>query len=296
MLPFIPDHIVIQQLRHPLLEQKNIKLSIARLDLIHPIVSGNKIFKLRYFLEAALKNKQAIITFGGAFSNHLAATAFACAELGISCTGIVRGEKPAVLSHTLLQCLEYGMTLEFVTRQEYSLISKEENYNTTNNLMFIPEGGFSPVGAKGAADILLLLLDGKPTHICTAVGTTTTLSGLLSHKSVIEFVAIPVLKNMHDVKTRLEKLVPGFDSNTLTIWNDYHFGGYAKFSPELIRYMNDFYALHTIPLDFVYTGKMMFGVWDNIEKNYFIEGDHILCLHTGGLQGNQSLKEGVLVF
>ncbi len=126
MFPFIPDHILIQQLRHPILDEKNIKLSVARLDLIHPIVSGNKIFKLRYFLEAALKNKLSITTYGGAYSNHLAATAFACAELGITCTGIVRGEKPATLSHTLLQCLQYGMTLEFVSREQYRINSNEE--------------------------------------------------------------------------------------------------------------------------------------------------------------------------
>ncbi len=296
MLPFIPDHIFIQQLRHPILDDKQIKLSVARLDLIHPVVSGNKIFKLRYFLEAALKHNQAIITYGGAYSNHLAATAFACAQTGIKCTGIVRGEKPATLSPTLMQCLQYGMTLKFVSREDYRLISNGEPSDKVNNAMYIPEGGFSPIGAQGAASILPLISGCIPTHICTAVGTATTLAGLLSHQISLQFIAVPVLKNMHDVKERVEKLVPGIECKSLTIWDDYHFGGYAKFSHLLIRFMNDFYAIHKIPLDFVYTGKMMFAVWDKIEKNNFNAGDHILCLHTGGLQGNQSLKEGTLVF
>lgn len=296
MLSFIPDHILIQQLRHPLLDEKNIKLSMARLDLVHPIVSGNKIFKLRYFLEAALKNKQSIITYGGAYSNHLAATAFACAQLDIQCTGIVRGEKPAILSHTLLQCLEYGMALEFVSREQYKVISTTDHNFTAKDVMHIPEGGFSSMGAKGAAEIWPLISHCMPTHICTAVGTTTTLAGLLSHKRGITYIAVPVLKNMNDVYNRLEKLVPGIDCKPLTIWSDYHFGGYAKFSPILIRFMNDFYTNHNIPLDFVYTGKMMFGVLDKIEKNNFNAGDHILCMHTGGLQGNHSLKDGTLVF
>ncbi|MEO6403922.1 MAG: pyridoxal-phosphate dependent enzyme [Ferruginibacter sp.] len=296
MQSLIPDHIFIQQLSHPLLEDKKIKLSIARLDLVHPVISGNKLFKLRYYLEEALKNKLSIRTFGGAYSNHLVATAYACAEAGISCTGIVRGERPAHLSHTLLHCIDYGMKLQFVSREEYTELSALEDMDAAAPEMHIPEGGFGFLGAKGAADILPLIQQNAPTYICCAVGTATTLSGLMMKRSENRFIAVPVLKDMYDITHRIEKLVGPVDHTGLTIWDDYHFGGYAKYNAVLLDFMNAFYTTHSIPLDFVYTAKMMFAVMDNIEKNYFKAGDNIVCLHTGGLQGNDSLKPGTLIF
>ncbi len=291
----------IDQLKDKKYDLKRITLSVLRLDKIHPIVSGNKLFKLNYFLDDAISSShKTIITFGGAWSNHLAATAYACREKGIRCIGIVRGEKPAALSDTVVFCMQNGMELKFISRERYQQISntqvadgftKEYGYHT-----LIPEGGFSIQGAKGAKGITDYLDRKKYTHICCPVGTATTFAGLINGSGDgFEIIGFGVLKNMTDISQRLKKLSVTETKKYLFV-NDYHFGGYAKKTNELITFMNTFYRDNKIPLDFVYTGKMMFGVTDLISKNYFVPGSNILCIHTGGLQGNRSLPEGMLIF
>jgi len=293
--------IKIELLPNKLCEQQKISLSVLRLDQIHPIVSGNKIFKLYYFLETASKSShRKIITFGGAYSNHLAATARACKDTGLQCVGIVRGEAPRQLSHTLAFCRDEGMQLEFVSRSEYRTYSQgglpshiQEKFGDHS---LVPEGGFSLQGRDGAA---LMGAHGhlsNYTHICCAIGTATTFAGLMMGCGKdTEMIGISVLKNQQDVEQRLSALqVPA--QNKHAIFNEYHFGGYAKKNDTLIHFMNSFYADTGIPLDFVYTAKMMFGVYDMVEKKYFAPGSKVLCLHTGGLQGNLSLPPGVLNF
>lgn len=289
-------NITFDELNSPLLQQKNIQLTVARLDKIHPIVSGNKLFKLHYFLEEYAAGGYTMIrTFGGAYSNHLVATAFACKKLQIPCSGIVRGEKPAVLSPTLLQCLEYDMKLEFVSREEYSGMANQQVHD--KNMLHIPEGGFHPFGAKGASLIMDGIQEKDPTHICMAVGTATTLAGILQKAgNSQEIIAVPVLKGMEDIKERLDILNGKSTYEQLKIWSDYHFGGYAKKTSGLLDFMNELYAEYHLPTDFVYTAKMMYAVWDAISKNYFPPGSHIVCLHTGGLQGNRSLANGSIIF
>lgn len=289
-------NITFDELNGPLLQQKNIQLTVARLDKIHPVVSGNKLFKLHYFLEEyAAGNYTMIRTFGGAYSNHLVATAFACKKLQIPCTGIVRGEKPATLSPTLLQCLEYDMKLEFVSREEYAGMTNQRAHD--KNMLQIPEGGFHPLGAKGASLIMDGIQGKNPTHICMAVGTATTLAGILQKAgNAQEIIAVPVLKGMEDIKERLGILNGKSTYDQLKIWNDYHFGGYAKKTNGLLDFMNELYAAYYLPTDFVYTAKMMYAVWDVINKNYFPPGSRIVCLHTGGLQGNRSLPAGSIIF
>lgn len=280
--------------------EKKVKLSMLRLDEIHPVISGNKLFKLRYFLDEAKKSShKTIITFGGAYSNHLAATAFACKSEGLKCIGFVRGEEPDTLFSTLIFCRENGMQLEFISRSAYKDINNEFRDTLLHKYgdhTFIAEGGFSTKGAHGAEDVMKLF-DGKNySHICCPVGTATTLAGLINgNKNKSTIVGFSVLKNLDDIAHRLKKLNVA-DSAVYKFFPGYHFGGYAKKTPELIEFMNDFYTDNKIPLDFVYTTKMMFGVYDLIKKDYFPSGSKILCIHTGGLQGNNSLPTGTLNF
>ena len=285
----------INELKNDLYANNNVKITMLRLDEIHPVISGNKLFKLYYFLKDAVNSsRKKIITFGGAFSNHLAATAFACKEMNLECIGIVRGEKPAILSHTLVFCMENGMQLQFISRASYQKINEkdflEELKNKYGESILIPEGGFSIKGKEGAELITQFFGDKKFTHVCLPVGTATTFAGIVdSNRNESEIIGLGVLKNLHDIEKRFHELEVNPERKYSFI-GDYHFGGYAKKTDELISFINKFYDQHKIPLDFVYTGKMMFGVNDLIQKKYFPEGADILCIHTGGLQGNESLR------
>jgi len=268
------------------------RVAVLRLDLLHPQLSGNKWFKLKYNLLAAQReNKNTILTFGGAYSNHIAATAYACKMLGLKFIGIIRGEAPHVWGHTLLQAKSDGMELHFLPREQYDkkesqsfITSVKERFG---NIFMIPEGGNNALGIKGAAEILSSVPPGFPsfTHICCAVGTGTTLAGLVSAVNDNQVVmGFPVLKN--------EVRLP----SPCRIITGYHFGGYARSSPALFTFMNKFYEDFNIPLDFVYTGKMVYGVMDLISKNYFPAGSNLLVIHSGGLQGNLSLPRDILFF
>jgi 1-aminocyclopropane-1-carboxylate deaminase len=291
------SNVTIDKLNNKFLTEKGVELSLLRLDKIHEEVSGNKLFKLHYYVERCLQTThKKILTFGGAYSNHLAATAFLCKEKDITCTGIVRGEQPKVLSHTLRRCQELGMQLNFISRKEYTEDLNETNiYKIHGICTIIPEGGYDKEGAKGASLIMDIVSKENFTHVCTCVGTATTLAGLIMNNiATKEIIAIPAIKNMTDIDERVKFLTnTNFD---FTIWGDYHFGGYAKYNDSLIQFMNDFYDEYKIPTDFVYTAKMMYGIIDKINSNYFERDSKILCLHTGGLQGNKSLKEGLLNF
>jgi 1-aminocyclopropane-1-carboxylate deaminase len=294
-------NIAINSLQSELFNEKELSVSMLRLDAIHPIVSGNKIFKLHYFLEeAGNSNHKKIITFGGAYSNHLAATAYACKEAGLKCIGIVRGEKQKKLSHTLLFCRQNNMQLEFISRDVYKKIN-EENFQTElikkyGDHTLIHEGGFSQKGVDGAKLICNYFNAKKISHICCAIGTSTTFAGLINGcNNQTEIEGFSVLKNLNDIEERLACLGVS-SSKKYSVVHDYHFGGYAKKNNDLISFMNSFYESNKIPLDFVYTGKMMFGVYDLIQKNYYPGGSDILCIHTGGLQGNLSLPKGILNF
>lgn len=290
----------IIQLKDKLFEKTELKVFMLRLDEIHPVISGNKLFKLIYFLKEAKESvHKTIITLGGAYSNHLAATALACKKLNINSVGIVRGEKPEILSHTLQFCLQQGMQLEFISRSSYKNINAEflqDLKNKHGEHILIPEGGFSVKGKQGASMINHYFADKNFTHICLPVGTATTFAGITdANKSGSKIIGFSVLKNMNDLSERFRQLKVDPSKEYLFI-NDYHFGGYAKETPELISFMNRFYTNYSVQLDFVYTAKMMFGIYDLISKKYFEPGTKILCIHTGGLQGNDSLAEGKLIF
>jgi 1-aminocyclopropane-1-carboxylate deaminase len=296
---FLPtDNISFDKLESNFLSKTGVSVTLLRLDKIHDEVSGNKLFKLHYFIEDCLQTShKTMLTFGGAFSNHLIATAFLCKEKGIKCIGVVRGEKPTTLSHTLLRCKTLGMQLHFISRNDYRNIgNKDSLINTFGNCTIVPEGGYGLDGARGSALIMDIIKKENASHICTCVGTATTLAGLLLNNSNANIIAVPVIKNMVDINDRLLQLTGSRYGDNLTIFGDYHFGGYAKYNTELIDFMNTFYTKYAIPTDFVYTAKMMFVIFDKIKEGYFSKGSSIICLHTGGLQGNASLPNGTLIF
>lgn len=294
-------NIAIDKIENKYIREKNVSLSILRLDKIHPEISGNKFFKLYYFLKKAIDQQKKIITFGGSYSNHLAATASACKIFGINCIGMVRGEQPKNISHTLLFCQEQGMQLEFISREKYKtkdeIDLKPRLTNKFGDHILIPEGGFSEEGAKGVEIISSFYNAENFTHVCCAVGTTTTLGGLIRtsrpSQTILGFSAI---KDLNDFEKRIHFLLENSIKKNYFLINNYHFGGYAKKPDELILFMNNFYNEFKIPTDFVYTAKMMFGIIDLIKRNYFSPGSKIICIHTGGLQGNFSLPDGALNF
>lgn len=276
--------------------EKNIEAAILRLDKIHPVISGNKWFKLRYYLEEAKQlNKKRIITFGGAWSNHIVATAAACNLNGFKSTGIIRGEEPAILSATLKDAKKLGMDLFFISREEYKKKTIPGKL-TDDETYCINEGGYGIKGADGAATILDCCEKSDYTHICCASGTGTMAAGLMKGKNPkTKLVVISVLKNNFSAEESICSLLQNGESD-LSVIHDYHFGGYAKHTASLLNFMNEFYRKTSIPSDFVYSGKFLFGIHDLISKNHFPSGSKLLLIHCGGLQGNASLNKGTLIF
>jgi 1-aminocyclopropane-1-carboxylate deaminase len=295
------DDITTQIIENDLILQKKLHLSVLRLDKIHPIISGNKWFKLKYYLQDAVaKQFDTLLTFGGAFSNHIVATAYAASMWQLSSIGIIRGERPAELSHTLKNAEASGMRLMFVSRDKYNELKRADINTLTyhfGNCYVIPEGGFGYWGARGAEDILRCVNLADYTHVIVGVGTGTTAAGIikaaLPHQRVI---GISVMKNNTGLANEIAALTEGVLPDNFSIMHDYHFGGYAKYSADIIAFIHRFYNQTKVPLDFVYTAKVMFGTLDLIEKDYFSPRAGILMVHTGGLQGNLSLGPGVLPF
>lgn len=268
---------------------------VLRLDKISPVISGNKWFKLRYYIdEAKAMHKKGILTFGGAWSNHIIATAAACYDADLRSVGIIRGEEPKKLSPTLMQARSFGMQLEFTSRSAYQ--RKEIPGNFGNDFVIVNEGGYGELGAKGASTILDHCENFYSYYVC-AIGTGTMLAGIINRLSPAQqAIGISVLKNNTDLHRMVQALVNGPANDRWQIIHDYSFGGYARHDPALLAFMNVFYRQTGIPSDFVYTGKLFFAISDLLEKNYFPEASKILLIHSGGLQGNASLPPGTLMF
>jgi 1-aminocyclopropane-1-carboxylate deaminase len=279
----------------PFFSNQHQQVAVLRADAIDTVISGNKWFKLRYYLaEAIAQKKTRIVTYGGAFSNHIVATAAACKAAGLACTGIIRGEEPALLSHTLLQAQGFGMQLTFVSRQDYSSKLLPDWVNPVTDYC-ISEGGYGKQGAAGAGTLLNGISESF-THILCAVGTGTTLAGLtgvVPEETTI--TGISSLKNNTALATEVAALT-GSNPDQVNILHDYHFGGYAKHKPELIAFMNQLYRQTGIPTDFVYTGKLFYAFNELLQQQYFATGSKILLIHSGGLQGNLSLPKGTLIY
>lgn len=271
---------------------------VLRLDLIHPVISGNKWFKLKYYLQDALrKGAGTLVTFGGAYSNHIVAAAAASQLHGLKSIGIIRGEKPALLSPTLLDAASYGMELEFISREDYRERRLPQHVAARQDTYLINEGGYGIMGAEGAATILSEARGENHTHILAATGTGTMLAGLALAAGAGQGVTgIPVLKNFASLGDEINALLPGEKKGSFRLLDGFHFGGYAKHNAELIRFMNRWYETTGIPTDLVYTGKLFFALERLVLQGYFPEESRVLVIHSGGLQGNRSLPKGTLIF
>jgi 1-aminocyclopropane-1-carboxylate deaminase len=271
-----------------------ISLEIKREDLLHPFISGNKFRKMKYnLLQAKAENQQTILTFGGAYSNHIAAVAYAGKEQGFKTIGVIRGDElgDKILENpTLRFAQECGMEFEFVTREAYRF-KTEPNFIANLQQQFgsfylVPEGGTNKYAIKGCEEILTEE-DSVFDFICCAAGTGGTISGIINsalpNQKVLGF---PALKGDF-LKDEICKFATNENWELIT---DYHFGGYGKVNEELIEFINQFYKQTRVPLDPVYTGKMVFGVIDLIQKSYFPNNAKILLIHTGGLQGIQGMN------
>ncbi len=288
------DLITIDPVIRPIFKQKDILVYVLRLDKCDPVVSGNKWFKLRFYLEEAIKsNKKTIVTYGGPWSNHLVATAAASKKMGLKSLGYVRGEKPALFSHTLNSALSLGMELQFLSRDAYATHSRKVELQTTNYV--IPEGGYGMLGAKGASTITDLFNEEEFTHVLAAVGTGTMLAGIANALKNTTLIGIPVLKG----KEALEKEVSSLLTEVSCPWSmleGFEWGGYAKHPAQLLEYMNQLYNSTKIPTDIVYTSKLFYAVEQLATNNFFKKGSRLLLIHSGGLQGNESLEKGALCF
>ena len=281
----------------PVFSSRQIQVEVLRLDKIHSQSSGNKWFKLQYYLQQAIKeNKKRILTFGGAWSNHIIATAAACRLYQLPCTGLIRGEEPSSLSPVLTAAREMGMELCFLSRTDYANDVIPAQFHHPDHLI-LAAGGYGAEGAVGAADIFNYSKNKKTyTHICCAAGTGTMMAGLLLGKEKQqEVTGISVMRNNHSLENEMKALLPDCPKE-YSLHHDYHFGGYARYTKELIQSMNDWFRQTGIPTDFVYTVKLVYAICDLASKGYFPAGSKLLLIHSGGLTGNASLSKGTLIF
>ena len=274
----IPE-IPIQEVR-----LSNYAIDLLRLDLIHPDISGNKWFKLKYNIrDAQTRNKSGILTFGGAFSNHIAATAAACKLAGIPSVGIIRGEK--VVNPTLKKAMANGMKIEFLSRSEYREKERIPWGDQYPNFHVVPEGGSNEMGVKGASEIMALIPKDY-NYVCLAVGTGGTMAGMIRNHKGPTIVGFPVLKDSQFLEDSVSEMSP--DCNHWKMAHGHHQGGYAKINPELRQFMRIFYKFNSITLDPVYTAKLLCGIEKELDKGS-IRGK-ILAIHTGGLQGIEGME------
>jgi 1-aminocyclopropane-1-carboxylate deaminase len=286
----------VHQIKNILFDDKGLEVFIKRDDMIHPIISGNKWRKLKYILlQAKAQNKTHLVTFGGAYSNHLLATAAAAAGFGFKATGIVRGEE--VQNDTLFLCRLHGMQLIFTNRENYrdkpALFKKY--FTDDTDAFFIDEGGASPEAAKGCSE-LVNELNQSYDHILCACGTGTTAAGIINginqHNLPTQFNAIPVFKNGDFIKDEIDKLL--LTPTNYQLHTSYHFGGYGKTTNELIKFIKQFVTDTGIVIEPVYTGKMLYALYDLAAKDHFKPGSKILAIHTGGIWGLLGMKDKFL--
>ena len=285
---------ILTKVDDPLLDRYEIELWMKRDDLLHPVISGNKWRKLKYSLDHALSSgADTIISMGGAYSNHLHALAYTGKSLGLKTTGIIRGELPETLTPTLSELQKWGMELKFVSRSDYRLLRQYKGCHDLPGLKpgqyWLPEGGAHQLALKGVEE-LVNEIDVAYDILCTPCGTGATLAGMIDaapeHVSIMGFAA---LKNAGYLQVDVESLLPR-PANNWQINLDYHFGGFAKTTTELMTFIADFETKTGIPLEPVYTGKMMYALYDMIAKHTFNPGQRIIAAHTGGLQGKRGFS------
>ncbi len=293
----------LQQLDSPFLDEANIQLYVKRDDLLHPKFGGNKWRKLKYNLISARENNvNTLLTFGGAWSNHIYATAAAGKHFGFNTIGIIRGEQSETPSETLLFAEKCGMHLHYISRSEYRQKNRNDFLQAIrkkfNSPYILPEGGSNALAIKGCEEIIDEInmdIDAPFDAICCASGTGATLAGLVNKiKTEQMAIGFSALKNgnflIDDVNAFLREKKTKSTTNSWRIETEFHFGGYAKITPELINFIQTFQAQYNIPLDVIYTGKMFYGLFSLIKRKHFLPGSKIIAIHTGGLQGNKGFK------
>ncbi len=286
---------LLTQINDPLLERCRIELWIKRDDLLHPVISGNKWRKLKYCLHHALSlGMDTVVSMGGAYSNHLHALAYAGKQLGLKTVGLVRGEQLSVLTPTLCDVQHWGMALKFVSRTEYRALRQYRAFDSFPDLKpqqyWLPEGGAQVLALKGVAE-LVNEITMPYDALCVPCGTGTTLAGIAGavpdNVAVLGFAA---LKNADFLNAEVEALLAR-PCHNWKINMAYHFGGFAKTNASLTSFIEDFEFKTKVSLDPVYTGKMMYALYDLLQKGYFKPGQRIIALHTGGLQGKRGIVD-----
>lgn len=296
----LEKNAVVQRIELPgLVDYKNV--FIKREDLIHPEISGNKWRKLKYnLLEAERLQKKTLLTFGGAYSNHIYSVAAAGKEYGFKTIGFIRGEAYNPLNPTLSFAEANGMELRYLNRTDYK---NRNNINFQNDIIkqfndayLIPEGGSNSLAVKGCAEIINDI-EIEFDYICCACGTGGTLAGIIAGlKNTRNSIGFSILKGGGFLNEDVKNLIKDYNGKEFNNWEiilDYHFGGYAKINYELINFIGDFEKANKIQLDPVYTGKMFFGIRDLIIKGYFKKHDKIIAVHTGGIQGIEGMKNKI---
>jgi 1-aminocyclopropane-1-carboxylate deaminase len=289
--------IYLQKLDNQLLSDLTIKLFVYRLDKAHLPIGGNKYFKLKYNLDQAkYLNINTLLTFGGAYSNHIYATALAGKEYGFRTIGIIRGEENLPLNATLAFAQNCGMTLHYLDRnsyrQKYNPLIIKELSEKFGNFYLIPEGGTNVWAVKGAREISQEIpLDFD--YICTPCGTGGTLAGLVAGlRPTQTALGFSVLKGGAFLNQEIESLLADYqvfmnqkiENKNYQILTEYHFGGYAKKTPELEIFIQNFENTYQIPLEWIYSGKMFYGIFALIEQGFFARGSTLVALHTGGIR------------
>lgn len=303
----------LQSIPHPLLIEKEIELKVLRTDLVHPIISGNKAYKLKYNLEAAIQQgARGVLSFGGAWSNHLHALAYSCYQLKLPCVAVIRGEPELIPKSAMLQDLkQWGCQLHFVTRKEYRLRDDPDWLRSLAELFpdyfMVPEGGSSPLAAPGVADLAIQLeqsckeANWQPDQIWCAVGTGGTLAGLIAGRTLdYQVIGVPVLKGAdflnQEITDRLAFDFAGkgsaLDEQSWSLLLDGHGGGYGKVSNTLLEqmaYLEECLSGDAFPLslDPIYTGKLFCRFWQAVEQGDIPKGSRVILIHTGGLQGRR---------
>jgi 1-aminocyclopropane-1-carboxylate deaminase len=287
--PVDESKVFIQSL--PYFNFKEHHISMLRLDVMHPIISGNKWYKLKYNIEEAIRLKaKGIISFGGAYSNHLIATAAAASANHLPSVGIVRGLEVQPLNFVLKQCQHYGMNLHFISKQSYAQKETEEFLTHWHALYphhyFIPEGGANVAGRKGI-DAIAAMIPSSFSHIILSVGSGTTLIGLRNNLDLKQqIIGFAPLKGGVYLEQELASFLLPEQNFNWCINDQFHFGGFGKITEELSLFMKEFKQEYDIELDRVYTAKMIWGLRQLLQENFFPKGASILCIHTGGLTGN----------
>ena len=290
-VPLLPSPL--QPLIDATTQRAGIRLYLKRDDLIHPTISGNKWRKLKFILQDARQQGYlTLLTFGGARSNHLFATAAAGSLLGLNTIGLVRGEEyVSKTTETLDFCRTQGMRIQALSRAMYRRRDDpgyvEELKGTYPNAYIIPEGGTTALALPGVGELVReteTQLGFKPDYYAVAAGTGGTAAGVLDADARV--LAFAALKGGDFLKGEILRLTNQAEAEgRLQLFTDYHFGGYARHQPDLLHFMQDFEQAHGTLLEHVYTGKMLFGLYDLLKKGFFSKGTTLVAIHTGGLQG-----------